>query len=280
MQAHILRSISIDHQLHSRYLSHPQEIDVVISVGGFYGLFAIGTDKILKKLEKNRQLTIRRYAGSSVGAICAVCMACHISGDRIVNVYNRLSHTPHYFKALRKELLSLLPEDAYLKCTDKVFIHMTKVGFPYLLEHVVVSRFIHNEDLVDAMMASSNMPFLVSSSLVYRFRGGYYVDGCFSRFLPVFEDHVHAQLLLKLYHIQYYGPFSFIPKDPSIEGLIVKGAVETDKFFSEPNPEIKTLTWYHPTSISYPTIRFMVSYFCSSTSLGLILGYLWFHPKS
>jgi hypothetical protein len=36
------------------------------------------------------------------------------------------------------------------------------------------------------------------------------------------------------------------PRDPSIEALVVKGAVETDKFLSGTDPHIETLCWYDP----------------------------------
>ena len=269
MQSHILRSLSIDQTLHSRYLPHPMEIDVVISIGGFYGFFMIGVDKILKKLEHSNKLKIQRYAGSSVGAICAVCMACHISGETLIHMYNRLSQSPNYFRKLRQELLTLLPTDAYLRCTNRVFIHITQIGFPYLIRHVIISHFYNNEDLVDAMMASSNMPFIISPQLVYKYRDGYYIDGCFSRFLPIFKDQRHPQLLVKLYHIQYHGPFCYCPKDPSIESLIVKGVVETDKFFSEKNPSIKTLSWYHPISFHLQKLSII------SLSASFFVGYFY-----
>jgi len=280
MQSHILRSLSIDQQLHSRYLKHPTEIDVVISIGGFYGLFMIGTDKILKKLEYSNKLKIQRYSGSSVGAICAVCMACQLSGETLIQMYNRLSQSSNYFQQLRQELLSLLPVDAYLRCSNRVFIHMTQIGFPYLYRHVVVSRFWNNEDLVDAMLASSNMPFIISPHVVYPFRGGYYIDGCFSRFLPIFEDQLHPQLLIKLYKIQYYGPFCYCPKDPSVESLIVKGVVETDKFFSETNPSIRTLSWYSPSiskSNSNDSYCQLLCSFCFFSASFLIVPYLFYH---
>jgi hypothetical protein len=122
---------------------------------------------------------------------------------------------------------------------------MTKVSFPILFQHVVISTYNNNIDLVDAMMASSNMPYFISPYLLYRFRGEYYIDGCFSKTLPIFQDHLHHQLLIKLYNIYYYRPYIYTPNDPSIEGLIVKGAIETDKFFSGKQIQnIKTLSWY------------------------------------
>ena len=251
LRSHLLHSLSFPVCSSSSHKDREgMDIDVVISIGGFYGFFMIGADKILKQLERDHQIRIQRYAGSSVGAICAVCMACDISAESVLDLYESLREHPfQYFPVLRERLLNILPIDAYLRCSHRVFIHATKLCvFPLRLQHVIISLFYNNEDLVDAMMASSNMPFLVSSQWTYRFRGEHYMDGCFSRCLPLFEDNKYPQLLMKLYNIQYYGPFSYAPTDPSIESLIIKGAIETERFFSKKKEGIHTLAWHIPAS--------------------------------
>jgi hypothetical protein len=243
MQSQILRCLSIDEFLHKKYI-YPKEIDIVISVGGFYGFFVIGTDKITRRLEKEGKMKIKRYAGSSVGAICSILMASGVHGDQIIEIYNNLIYQRDYFKLLRQEILQLLPKDAHVRCTDRVFIAATEITW-FGLKKVVFSNYKNNEDLVDAALASSNMPFLVSPYLYYKFRGKYYLDGCFTSPLPVFSDQKHHQLLIKLYKIKYYTPYSYYPVDPSIEGLVVKGAIETDKFLSGTDDTIKTLCWFN-----------------------------------
>lgn len=244
MQAKIIRSLSIDNFIHSEYKNYPSNIDMVVSVGGFYGFYMIGMDKILKKLEKEKKINIKRYSGSSVGAICSVLMACNISAHDTINIYNNLMYSKNYFEKLKSELLRLLPKDAFLLCNDRVFIHITQIGFPFILNHIVISKFNDNQDLVDAMMASSNMPLFISPKLTYKFRGKHCIDGCFSTLLPIFKDNLYDQLLIKLYKIKYYQPYVYRPIDSSIEGLIVKGAVETDKFFSGKHHDIITLSWH------------------------------------
>jgi predicted acylesterase/phospholipase RssA len=243
MQTQILKSLSIHDSIHKFY-QVPKEIDIVISVGGFYGFFVIGVDKILKKLEKENKMIVKRYSGSSVGAICAVLMACNIPADKIIKIYDDLLFDPQYFKKLRILLLDILPHDAYIQCTNKVFIYSSQISF-YGLKKVVFYKFKNNIDLVDACMASSNMPYYVSPYLFYYYRGKYHLDGCFTTSLPVFEDEKHDQLLIKLYNIKYYPSFIFIPHDPSIEGLVVKGAIETDKFLKQEKSFIKTLCWWN-----------------------------------
>lgn len=269
MQAQILRALSIQ-ELHG-YESHPKSIDVIISVGGFYGFYMIGVDKILKKLENQQRLKINRYAGSSVGSICSILMACNVHATQAIKIYNNLLNQKNFFKYLKRELLSLLPEDAYLTCTDKVFIHATRVHY-FGFRHEVFSKFSSNEELIDAALASSNMPFIISPFLFYRFKNNYYLDGCFTNILPYFIDNVSEQLLIKLYKIKYYHRFSFLPEDPSIEALIVKGLIETDKFLSNyAHHCVDTLEWYNAKKIKKKNIHGWVFLI----SIGISSFYLW-----
>lgn len=241
-----MRSLSINDFMRSSYV-HPPEIDVVVSVGGFYGFFMIGVDKILKKLQEEGKLYIKRYSGSSCGAICSILMACDVSGDEAIGVYNNLFRATNFFFKLRGEILRVLPQDAYKICTNRVYIHCTELSWHRGFRHVVFSQFESNEDLVDAAMASSNFPFFISPRIWYPYRGKYYIDGCWSSPLPLFhDDSLHHQLVVKLYMIKYYHRYMRAPCDPSIEALVVKGAVETDKFLSGTDPHIDTLCWYDP----------------------------------
>ena len=262
MQNKILRCLSIDEMIPDEY-KIPNEIDIVISVGGFYGFFVIGTDKIIKKLEKQGKLVVKRYAGSSVGAICAMLMGSGVTGDTIIQIYNNLIYNRYFFKSLKQEILQLLPPDAYLKCNDKVYIACTEITW-FGFKKTIISKFTSNEDLVDATLASSNMPFLISPFLYYKFRGKYFIDGCFSAPLPIFKDYQHRQLLIKLYKIKYYTPYSYYPIDPSIEALVVKGAVETDKFLSGSDSTIETLEWFNERKYNNRYRRYILR------SLGLI----------
>jgi len=267
-----MRSLSINEFIRSTYI-HPPEIDVVCSVGGFYGFFMIGVDKILKKLEEEGKLVIKRYAGSSCGAICSILMACGVPGDDVIGIYNNLFRATNFFEKLRGEILRVLPEDAYEICTDRVFIHCTELSWRFGFRHTVFSRYESNEDLVDAAMASSNMPFFISRRMYYPYRGKYYIDGCWSSPLPLFhDDSLHHQLLVKLYNIKYYRPYMCVPLDPSIEGLVVKGAVETDKFLSGTDPNIETLCWYDPRSKQKKTTRYYYYSAWGKTSVAFVFG--------
>lgn len=266
MQHQILKALSIQ-DLHQ--YCHPPEIDVVISVGGFYGYYAVGVQKILQKLENQGKIRIRRYAGASVGAICAVLMACNTPPEIVIGIYDALLFKKQYLFELKKKLLEILPYDAHHRCSGKVFINATRITL-YGLRKIVFSQYRSNQELVDVCMASSCLPFYVSPHLFYRFDGDYYVDGCFTDMLPVFQDRKHHQLLIKLYKINYYTPYALCPSDPSIEGLIVKGAVEMNKFLTFRPDYIKTLEWFDETKIQLKWRRRMQKLILSALFLILL----------
>jgi len=240
MHIKILKALSI-HDI--KEYKHPKEIDVVISVGGFYGFYVIGVHKILKKLEKEGKIIIKRYAGASVGAICSVLMACNVPEEMIVEMYDSLLFKKRYLFELRKLLYNLLPINAYEICSGKVYINATEIT-PFGFKKTIFSTYQNNDELLDACMASSNLPFYVSPNLFYKFKNKYYIDGCFTNVLPIFHDKKNEQLLIKLYKIKYHSPYSIYPNDTSIEGLIVKGGVEMHKFLKFSPSYIKTLEWF------------------------------------
>lgn len=241
MNSKIIRAISLDN-LHNRSFG-PNRFDLVISGGGFYGFFVVGIDLVLKKLEKLQDIRIQRFAGSSVGAICSIMMCCKIDSLKILDLYERLHGRMDFFFLLREELLKLLPENAYILCSDRVFIHATEIGY-FGLRHAVFSQYTSNEDLIDAAMASSNCPLIINPKVFYTYKGKWYIDGCFTRALPYFSPSAGSnQLLIKLYNISYHLPYICRPLDPSIEGLVVKGAIEAEKFLNG-RDNITTLEWY------------------------------------
>jgi hypothetical protein len=180
-------------------------------------------------------------------------------------MYERLYQKKNFFIHLRRELLELLPPEAHARCSGRVFIHTTRLSsFGFI--PVVISVFQSNEDLIDACMASSNFPFFISPFLFYRYRGGLYLDGWFTRCVPTFSDSKH-QLIINLNNIQYSWRSYFLPSDESIEGLIVKGAIEVEKFLCREHP-ISAIRW-HTTSIS--SHKYLTIILLSCIPLGLYL---------
>lgn len=236
----ILKSLSLDDI--STYTC-PQEIDVIISCGGFYGFYVLGVSKILNKLEKEGRVKIHRYAGSSVGAICSVLMCSGVSPEKTISIYHDLLNHSNYFNRLKTILLDILPLDAYIQCSGKVNIIATRITL-FGFQKEIFNRFTSNEDLVEACIASSNCPYFVSPYLYYTYKNKAYIDGCFCSILPVFQDaEESSQLCIRLFYLKNSIYNMLIPNDYAIEGLVVKGAIETDAFFKN-LPTSNIISWY------------------------------------
>jgi hypothetical protein len=161
-----------------------------------------------------------------------------------------------------------MPEDAHIRCSGKVFVSITVVDLskgPGALTNKIVSQFASRDDLMDACMASSCIPYVSDDGIGRRFRGEYVLDGGVINNVPHFNDHKRRQIAIRLSKVSHrvclfvshvaattvlnahdthhthhtrapqvnYPTFvSFTPVDPCVEALVVRGALEARRFLS------------------------------------------------
>lgn len=226
------------------HLKTPREIDVVFSGGAFTGTAYIGAMHVLRQVEA---LTVRRYAGSSVGAWVAVHSAVGMDMDVQRRIYMDMHHAfvtskcwkvnPSLVLRQRDALEKLLPADAYRICSGRCFLSITVLrrGIP---QNVIISQFASNADLVNACLASSSIPML-TSPFGFRFRGELVVDGGATNNTPCFLDGVRDQLVFDLTVMQRFQPISYMlaPLDPCIDAFIMRGAVCMASFLQGRNAD-------------------------------------------
>ena len=95
-----------------------------------------------------------------------------------------------------------IPEDAFIICTNRLFVSMT-VLTRYGPVNRIVSEFSSNDDLLEACLASSTLPYLTERRGCRMFRGEYVVDGGLTNNIPVFTDGVRRQLVFRLFDVEY-----------------------------------------------------------------------------
>ena len=128
--------------------------------------------------------------------------------------------TAHYAATAGLKLLdayavmrNVFPEDAHLRCNGRVFISITvlefKAGVP-VLRNVLRSRFDSRDDLMDACMASSAIPFLSETGWGRRYRGSIVFDGGLLNNVPRFRDGARRQLVCTLAPVTYPAYSSFM----------------------------------------------------------------------
>ena len=91
-----------------------------------------------------------------------------------------------------------LPEDAYKKCSGRLFISITVIRNWGRLENVVISEFSSNQDLFEACLASSTIPYITERGGYRLYRGMRVIDGGLTNNTPVFRDGTRRQLVFRL----------------------------------------------------------------------------------
>ncbi|XP_014602624.1 PREDICTED: patatin-like phospholipase domain-containing protein 3 isoform X2 [Polistes canadensis] len=137
-----------------------------------------------------------KISGASAGAIAACCLLCDLPLGEITSNVLRVAreareHTLGPFspsfnvhEILLESLQKFLPEDAHIRVNGKLHISLTRV---YDGKNVIVSHYNSREELLQALLASSFIPFF-SGILPPRFRGIRYIDGGFSDNLPTLDE--------------------------------------------------------------------------------------------
>ena len=129
------------------------EIDVVISGGGFKGLFMAGSLHILTQSTLcKRKLLIKRISGASAGAWAGLFCCCGFELHHWLKTYyackDRPSDTVHeVYHDLIPWVKEHMSDDAYLLCSGKLFISITYLTYNGL-QNRIISTFTSNDDLI------------------------------------------------------------------------------------------------------------------------------------
>lgn len=78
-----------------------------------------------------------------------------------------------------------------------MFISITVIT-AFGLKNLVVSEYYSNEDLLEACLASSTIPYITERKMYRTFRGMKVVDGGLTNNTPVFRDGTRRQLIFRL----------------------------------------------------------------------------------
>ena len=66
-------------------------------------------------------------------------MACNIDNLSIINVYKQINqNNKTNIKLIRKGLEMLLPKNAHIICSNRVYISVTRIGFPFKNDNIKV----------------------------------------------------------------------------------------------------------------------------------------------
>lgn len=142
----------------------PRYFDVVVEGGGPNSLYLLGLCDTLRKLEKTGDIRISNYAGSDVSAILCVFLCCGISKKEMVS-FCEMMFDDITNDRWKRELLRILPKDAYCMCNHRVHIYTSVPVWSWMFfysEGMIFSGFRTNRDIVEACSISFQKPSRVA----------------------------------------------------------------------------------------------------------------------
>lgn len=184
--------------------------DIVISVMGGAGLYPMGmgearsTYHLLRDRYPNRRIV---FSGVSSGSWVALMLALDIKDEQIEpyfdffrSLFKEWYKTRYFywFKNLECLTRKILEENGgYKKVTNRLFIGMTsycpnKQKFTFK----TVSKYKSNDDVIDAIMASSHV-FIIGRSWFRYYDGQFSFDGNFLKPNVILDDGQYVNILIK-----------------------------------------------------------------------------------
>ncbi|XP_045635743.1 1-acylglycerol-3-phosphate O-acyltransferase PNPLA3 isoform X2 [Ursus americanus] len=190
---------------------------------GFLGFYHIGATRCLSEHAPHIVRDARMLFGASAGALHGVALLSGLSLDLITHTLMDLAQRArsrnigilhpsfNVGRYLQKSLQRHLPDNVHKMVSGKMFISLTRVSDG---ENVLVSDFQSKDEVVDALLCSSFIPFF-SGIIPPSFRGVRYMDGGASDNVPFFDAKTTITVS------PFYGEYDICPKVKSTNFLHV-----------------------------------------------------------
>lgn len=174
---------------------------VSFSGGSYFSVtYCLGVFDVLQKLFDLSNVV---YLGDSSGSLAAVTAALNIPVDHTVkelllSSLKEKQNMPHcgfsqWSEVLTKNIFSTImkfdPElvgQVHKIVSGKLHVSVTHVKFPFL-QNELVSTFHSDEDLVNILMVSCHLPWVLNGNLFTKWRGNTCIDGGLTNHNPVLD---------------------------------------------------------------------------------------------
>ena len=248
--------------LTDRNKGNPMHIDLVISGGAFNGAYAYGVIMYLLELVEQNKLVINNVSGCSAGALCALCAATGVIDLDFPEKWANLkcdcrdNQTLDNLRILVREYVDLcVKKDSGLATlTNKLYITKTDIENG---NHEVVSSWNTRDELVDDLISSCFIPYLINGEPRYKER---YVDGIAPH---IFKNPDRKCMYVDLYsmHNNRWIKCLLTANENNPTQRIVEGLQECCKFLN--NEKSYLCTWVDDWNmVSYTVFRlqFLIAY--------------------
>ncbi|GMH68599.1 hypothetical protein TrST_g11995 [Triparma strigata] len=183
----------------------PEDLDLVISGGGFLSYYSLGVSQVLSELISNNRTRVHRYSGASAGAQSSFKLI--VMGEdlhfvtslsyglifeeyssKYNNMLNAAITADWHWRALADYMEDeFLGEEALERLTEKVYISITLL-FPW--SNKLISKYTSKSQAKSA--------FLATGSMFINYEGKLASDGGATDCAPRFKDNSRQQLIVNL----------------------------------------------------------------------------------
>ena len=140
-------------------------------------------------LQENYDLSECCFVGASAGSFVAILLAIGLPIDEYINKWTpesfiifNLNTTGSYLithDVLKLIHLKYMSQDDYKNANGRLYVSLTKCRCGGI-RNSIVSEFESNEDVLNAICASSHIPYICTPRIYYRYRGDKCIDGSFT----------------------------------------------------------------------------------------------------
>lgn len=210
-------------------------LDLVLEGGCMNGAYEIGGLILIKELEKLKYFKIKRVSGASVGAYAGLLYLIdklHVyveeyeimkEGFRETLTLEKLEHQ------LRKLVYNLSDKEFKSLQKNKLYIRFYDVNTQ---ECILKYKYKTREELIETILKSCHMPFLINGKMFYEKDKKQYIDGG----MPyIFNDLEMKQnrktLYMTLTRYDKIKSILNVSNEKTIHGRVLEGIIDTYNFF-------------------------------------------------
>ena len=239
------------------------DLDLVLEGGCMNGAYEIGGLMLVKELEKLSYFKIKRISGASVGAYAGLLYLInklHVYVEEYEKMKEGFRETLTLEKLeqqLRKLVFNLSDNQFKSLQKKKLYVRFYDINTK---ECILKNKYKNREDLIETILKSCHMPFLINGKMFYEKDNKQYIDGG----MPyIFKDYEmkdkRKTLYMTLTRYDKIKSILNVSNEKTIHGRILEGIIDTYNFFLKKRTTDMCSyveEWGIPETLRYATFSF------------------------
>jgi|TARA_B100000795_G_scaffold243075_1_gene206705 hypothetical protein len=210
-------------------------LDLVLEGGCMNGAYEIGGLMFIKQMERREFFKIERISGASVGAYAGFLylideLDIYIEKYEDMREGFRETLALHTLKVQLETLMKNLSNEQFKSLqNDKLFITFFDIN---QMTQIIKSKYTDKQDMIDTILKSCHIPFLIDGNLFFKQGDKSYMDGG----IPfIFNDIKKSErkkiLYMSLTNNKKLRGMLNVSREKTIHGRVLEGIIGTYNFF-------------------------------------------------